>query len=458
MIPFRLIAALVLTLSSPLAAQVVWSVPAQYPTIQGAIVAAGPGDRVEVASGVYNEIINFLGKDIEVIGVAGAANTTIDGTAFHDAVVTANSGEPLTARILGFTLTGGRGKPFPSSYGFDYYGGGIYVGGNGSNLCIEQCWILNNAVSTGTFGGGVCVAGGNARAEVHRCLIAGNRAWASGGATLVTGTNSTMLLDRCTITNNTATSWAFGYQGGVSMANGGGVDLVSCIVWGNAGYQIGAFGAPYNAGTYANAAYCCVQNGFAGTGNLATDPLFINQTTADYRLQSGSPCINAGDPTSTADPDGSRADMGCFPLLSGPAAAFTTFGAGCPGTSGLTTLAAVPGSLPRLGQDFEIRFGNLPNVATVVLPILGLDNVSWNGSPLPIPLGSYGMTGCSLYTLGYATSFLLALAPTWTWSLPIPSNPAFVGVTMYAQAMVFEPGANAFGAVVTNAGALTFGF
>jgi hypothetical protein len=296
------------------------------------------------------------------------------------------------------------------------------------------------------------------RAEVKSCLIAGNRAWASGGATLVDGAGSTILLDRCTITNNTATSWAFGYQGGVSMANGGGVDLINCIVWGNAGYQIRAFGSPYNAGTFANASYCCVQSGFVGTGNIASDPTFVSAATGDYRLQSSSPCINAGDPASTTDPDGSRADMGCFPLLSGPAATFTTFGVGCPGTSGLATLAAVPGSLPRMGRTFEMRFGNLPNVATVVMPILGFDNVSWNGSPLPISLASYGMPGCSLYTLGYSTSFLLALAPTWNWALPIPNIPTIVGYSLFSQGMVFEPGANAFGAVVTNAGAMTIGF
>jgi hypothetical protein len=458
MIPIRLVAVVSLSLSTTLVAQAVRSVPAQYASIQAAISAAGPGDRVEVAPGVYNEVINFLGKNIEVIGVAGAATTTINGSAFRDAVVTANSGEPISARIMGFTITGGAGKPFPSSYGSDYYGGGVYVGGNGSKIRIDSCWILGNAVSTGTFGGGVCVSGLNARAELRSCLIAGNRAWASGGATLVDGSGSTMLLDRCTITNNTATSWAFGYQGGVSMANGGGVDLTNCIVWGNAGYQIRAFGAPYNAGTYANASYCCVQSGFAGSGNIASDPAFVNPATGDYRLQSSSPCIHAGDPASSPDPDGSRADMGCFPLLSGPAATFSIYGAGCPGTSGLATLAAVPGSLPRFGQNFDMRLGNLPNVATVVMPILGFDSVTWNGVPLPISLASYGMPGCGLYTLGYSTSFLLALAPTWTWSLPIPNIPAIVGYALYAQAMVFEPGANAFGAVVTNAGAMTIGF
>ena len=42
----------------------------------------------------------------------------INGAGRNDAVVTADSGEPFSARIYGFTLTNGAGKPFPCSYIF----------------------------------------------------------------------------------------------------------------------------------------------------------------------------------------------------------------------------------------------------------------------------------------------------------------------------------------------------
>ena len=52
----------------------------------------------------------------------------------------------------------------------------------------------------------------------------------------------------------------------------------------------------------------------SGTGNINADPLFVDPENGDYRLQAASPCIDAGDPDSPLDPDGTRADMGAFPF------------------------------------------------------------------------------------------------------------------------------------------------
>jgi len=49
-----------------------------------------------------------------------------------------------------------------------------------------------------------------------------------------------------------------------------------------------------------------------GTGNLQLDPMFANPAAHDYRLQPGSPCIDAGDPNDPPDPDDTRTDMGYF--------------------------------------------------------------------------------------------------------------------------------------------------
>jgi hypothetical protein len=49
-----------------------------------------------------------------------------------------------------------------------------------------------------------------------------------------------------------------------------------------------------------------------GLGNINEDPLFTDSENGDYTLQFGSPCIDAGDPESPLDSDGTRADMGAF--------------------------------------------------------------------------------------------------------------------------------------------------
>lgn len=69
--------------------------------------------------------------------------------------------------------------------------------------------------------------------------------------------------------------------------------------------------------------YSCVTGGFTGEGNIDEDPLFVTPTAGDgtgydglaanWSLQAGSPCINAGNPDAMYnDIDGTRNDMGAY--------------------------------------------------------------------------------------------------------------------------------------------------
>lgn len=59
--------------------------------------------------------------------------------------------------------------------------------------------------------------------------------------------------------------------------------------------------------------YNLTSSGFlSGTGNIIGDPLFVNPSANDFHLREGSPAIDAGDPNSPLDPDGTRADIGAF--------------------------------------------------------------------------------------------------------------------------------------------------
>jgi parallel beta-helix repeat protein len=162
------------------------NVPGDYPTIQLAIDASSDGDTVLVQSDTYYENdtvlvqsdtyyenINFNGHNT-VVGsmymMTGDPNfissTIIDGGG-EAPVVTIDSGEDETARIIGFTIQNGFGN----------HGAGIYCqesdpvisnniikendasGFGGGILCLESSSIIMNNVLTGNIanqGAAIC--------------------------------------------------------------------------------------------------------------------------------------------------------------------------------------------------------------------------------------------------------------------------------------------------------------
>ncbi|MDP8239314.1 MAG: choice-of-anchor D domain-containing protein [Candidatus Hatepunaea meridiana] len=241
-------------------------VPDDYDTIQEAIDNALDTDTVLVAPGTYTENINFSGKEILVGSLfitTGDADyvesTIIDGDANNTSVVTFANGETVNSILSGFTIFNGRAN----------FGAGILC--NGSAPTLDHLLITgNNAVNRG---GGI-IAYANARPTIRNITLTGNSADQGNGA--------------------------------LSIFSGAVVNMVNSIFWDNDPPDI-----PANQ----TITYSDVQGGYAGAGNIDTDPLFADPDNNDYHLTDDSPCIDTGDPDSPEDPDGTRADMGTFPLF-----------------------------------------------------------------------------------------------------------------------------------------------
>ncbi len=261
----KLVLSIGLILCSSLVFADVINVPADQSTIQAGINAAVNSDTVLVQPGTYVENINFIGKNITVGSLfltthdtTYISSTIIDGNGTNS-VVKIESGENSTAVLYGFTLTNGSG-----SYGA---GGGINC--YGSTPTLKYLLITGNSAN---YGGGVWIYDASPR------------------------------LENVTITGNTA----YDEGGGISCAYGSNPVFINAIHWDNSPQEI------YNSTSILTVTYSDFQGGIPGEGNIDSDPLFVDPVSGNYHLQLTSPCLDAGDPVSPLDPDGSRADMGVY--------------------------------------------------------------------------------------------------------------------------------------------------
>lgn len=139
-----------------------------------------------------------------------------------------------------------------------------------------------------------------------------------GGGAVFTYTNANTLTSivNCTFYNNDAT------QGGSVFSMSGPIFINNCIAAFNGGG--GAIGFNTFNSDEVTITYTDLFGNTGGDwngsiaglldqdGNISEDPDFVDAVNGDVHLAISSPCINAGDPDSPLDPDGTTADMGAF--------------------------------------------------------------------------------------------------------------------------------------------------
>lgn len=155
--------------------------------------------------------------------------------------------------------------------------------------------------------------------------------------------------------------------------------------------------------------------------NIFLDPEYVDPDNGDFNLMAGSPCIDAGDPTSPSDPDGTVADIGALYYHQEP----------YPVTVTLTPTAST--TIPAAG-------GTLYFDVTIVSNLLQNWGVWFyttargpNGTLLPFNLFQYpfNMAAGQTYN-GSLTQNIPAIAPPGTYTLYgiIGLNPNRTGPTV----------------------------
>jgi serine protease len=274
------------------------SVPGDQPTIQAALDAATAGDTVLVAPGTYVENLDFGGKDVALTASGGADATTLDANG-ATGVLLGPGGS-----ISGFTITGAS----------EYFGAAIEV--HGAASLISQNVFEGNEQRAGGYG--AAIGGNNASPIVERNLFRGNTCdsqFLSGVVAFVNGSSpriqSNVFVDNpCravnmtlpagaapVVVNNTIVGNAVGIRVDARVSTTAHTYRNNVVVDNDIGLEVDFGAAPpwdHNL-VFGNVVdYSGAPSQTGSNGNVSANPSFVDAAGHVFRLQAGSPAIDAG--------------------------------------------------------------------------------------------------------------------------------------------------------------------
>ncbi len=252
-------------------------------TIQAAIDTAHDGETVWVTNGTY-EAINAHEKTLDIRSMNGAEVTIIDA---KGRTCCASLGDDVTLR--GFTLTGGYGR---SSGVGGLNGGTAYdciISGNKSgdfsgayNATLYNCIIRDNVLFEGGWYWMDWPVAGAAYCVLNNCAIYNNRSiYTEKYQTPSVGGAYACTLNNCSVGSNYG-----GYVGGVVEST-----MYNSIVWSNIGEEGDNDCDAWGVRGDCNCTGDLLED---GEGNISEDPLWVDYVNGDFRLRTGSPCLDTG--------------------------------------------------------------------------------------------------------------------------------------------------------------------
>ncbi len=183
-------------------------------------------------------------------------------------------------------------------------GGGGICCDMSSSPTFMNCTITGNSAE---IGGGLSAF--SSHATLINCIVSGNTAKNRGGG-LYWKKRSTPTLINCVITGNKAPIGGGIYSHGshpkltnctISMNDKDGIRcagsnpvIANTILWDNGREIVRPRRGKPKHYPDPHVLYSNIKGGFAGEGNLDSDPGFIDPHSGDFRLKKDSPCIDAG--------------------------------------------------------------------------------------------------------------------------------------------------------------------